>query len=408
VTTAAQPAIKKLDRDLIIFVVAGEHSGDLLGGKLMAQLNRDLRGRVRYLGVGGETMAAQGLATQFPLSDVAVMGPLAIAKRLPTLFNRVYRTVDAALAAEPDCVVIIDAPEFTHQIAKRIRKRAPQIPIIDYVSPSVWAWRSGRAKKMTAYVDHVMALLPFEPGVHQKLGGPPCTYVGHPLIEKQAQIAALDPSPLRERLQIRSDVPALVVLPGSRTSEVKRLMQPFGETIARLGEAGVRPELLLPVVPHLKDVIEQELMHWPRRPHLIDNEDDKFRAFKLARVALAASGTVSLELGLAGAPMVIAYKVDPLAARLRFLVNVPSIILANLVLERNVFPEFVQEACTPENLVAALRPLLATGETPERQAQLAGLAELPGRLLIPGSTPSREAARIVLQHAQTGRPKPAR
>ena len=163
----------------------------------MTAINALARGRVRYLGVGGPEMRAAGLISQFPLSDVSVMGPLAIAKSLPRLVNRVYRTVDAAVAAEPDAVVIIDAPEFTHAIAKRIRKRLPAVPIIDYVSPSVWAWRPGRARRMRAYIDHVLALLPFEPAAHVRLGGPPCTYVGHPLIERHAEIANADPGPLR-------------------------------------------------------------------------------------------------------------------------------------------------------------------------------------------------------------------
>lgn len=407
VTSSAQrPPQPTPKRDLCLFIVAGEHSGDLLGGKLMAALNRQARGRVRYLGVGGDDMAAQGLVTQFPLSDVAVMGPLAIARRLPKLLRRVYRTVNAAIAAEPDCVIMIDAPEFTHAIAKRIRRRRPDIPIVDYVSPSVWAWRSGRARKMSGYIDHVLALLPFEPEVHRRLGGPPCTYVGHPIIERHREILSIDPQPLRDKLQLRSDVPALVVLPGSRASEVKRLMAPFGATIARLGAEGVRPELILPVVPHLQDLIEAELMQWPRRPHLIVGEEDKFRAFKLAHAALAASGTVTLELALIGTPMVIGYKVDALAAKLRFLVNTPSIVLANLVLERNAIPEFIQEACEPVQLAEALKPLLS--DTPQRQAQLAALQEIPGRLLLERGTPSEHAAALVLGLAQTGRASPAR
>ena len=175
--------------DLRIFLVAGEHSGDALGGKLMSALSAHCKGRIHFLGVGGEDMERAGLASQFPLADVAVMGLLSILARLPRIMSRVYRTVDAAVAAEPDAVVIIDCPEFTHPIAKRIRKRAPNIPIIDYVSPSVWAWRPGRARKMRAYVDHVLALLPFEPAAHQRLGGPP-THLRRPPADRAARLAA--------------------------------------------------------------------------------------------------------------------------------------------------------------------------------------------------------------------------
>ena len=161
--------------DLRLFLIAGEHSGDALGARLMAALNMQRKGRIHYLGVGGDGMEREGLASQFPLSDVAVMGPLSILSRLPRLIARVRRTAEAAIAAEPDAVVIIDAPEFTHPIAKRVRRRIPHVPIIDYVSPSVWAWRPGRARRMQAYIDHVLALLPFEPDAHMRLHGPPCT-----------------------------------------------------------------------------------------------------------------------------------------------------------------------------------------------------------------------------------------
>ena len=273
--------------DLRIFLVAGEHSGDALGGKLMHALSEHCKGRIHFLGVGGEDMERAGLASQFPLADVAVMGFASILARLPRIVSRVYRTVDAAVAAEPDAVVIIDAPEFTHPIAKRIRKRAPNIPIIDYVSPSVWAWRPGRARKMRAYVDHVMALLPFEPVAHQRLGGPPTTYVGHPLIETLDWLHDLDPVPLAERLQLDPGRLTLVVLPGSRTNEVTNLMQPFGEALELLHARHVRPQVIIPVVPHVRPLVERLMQSWTVQPHLVEGEEDKYAAFKLAHGALA-------------------------------------------------------------------------------------------------------------------------
>src|SRR5262245_43844366 len=218
-------------RNLNIFLVAGEQSGDALGAKLMAAITARRAGRVHYSGAGGELMAAHGLASLFPLSDVAVMGPLSILPRLPRILHCLYRTVDAAIAAKPDAVVIIDSPEFTHPIARRIRARRPEVPIIDYVSPQLWAWRPGRARKMTRYVDHVLALLPFEPVAYARLGGPPCSYVGHPLIERLSWFAALDPAPLASRLALPAGRLVLVVLPGSRSSEVTRLMPPFRDTV---------------------------------------------------------------------------------------------------------------------------------------------------------------------------------
>jgi len=392
-------------QDLRLFLVAGEHSGDALGGRLMGAINTICKGRVHYLGVGGEDMEREGLASQFPLSDVAVMGPLSILPRLPRIISRVHRTVDAVVAAEPDAVVIIDAPEFTHPIAKRIRRRAPVIPIIDYVSPSVWAWRPGRARKMRRYVDHVLALLPFEPAAHARLGGPPCTYVGHPLIERLGWLRDLDPAPLAHRLKLDPRRLVLVVLPGSRTSEVSRLMEPFGKAVELLYARGVRPHVIIPVVPHARDRIEAALGSWVTKPHLIEGEEDKFRAFKLAHAALAASGTVTLELALAGTPMVVAYRVDVIAAQMRFLLKAPSIVLANLVLNENAFPEFIQEQCTPGNLSAAVELLLK--DTPERRAQAAALARIPERLALASGTPSEVAAEVVLHYAERGRLVPA-
>ncbi|RME96054.1 MAG: lipid-A-disaccharide synthase, partial [Alphaproteobacteria bacterium] len=164
------------DRPLRLFFVAGEHSGDQLGGKLIAALSQQTGGRIVCAGVGGEAMAREGCPSLFPLSEVAVMGPLAIARRLPALIRRVHQTVEAGLDFQPDALVILDSPEFTHPIARRVKRKLPHLPVIDYVSPSIWAWRPGRARWMRRYIDHVLAILPFEPGEHERLGGPPCTY----------------------------------------------------------------------------------------------------------------------------------------------------------------------------------------------------------------------------------------
>lgn len=399
-TRSAMPADGGGSRQLKLFVVAGEHSGDALGAKLMASLNARAKTPISYQGVGGEGMEAEGLASLFALSDVAVMGPMSILPRLPRIVRRVYQVVDAAVAFAPDCVVIIDSPEFTHPIAKRIRKRSPDIPIVNYVSPSVWAWRSGRAKRMRAYIDHVMALLPFEPQAHQRLGGPPCSYVGHPMIERYDWIKAQDGVALARRIGLSGKRPVVVVLPGSRASEVSRMMEPFGKALDLLGARGHDVDVVLPVVESVRPLVEVGLADWTVKPHLVCGEADKFAAFSLARAALAASGTVTLELGLAGTPMVVAYKVDAVAARLRFLLKVHSVVLANLVLGENAFPEYLQEACTPDNLAEALVKVLS--DTPERRAQIAALDRIPQRLLLEDSSPSEVAARIVLQVAHRG------
>ena len=385
------------DHAISLFVVAGEHSGDALGGKLMSAIRNAASRPVRFEGVGGVHMAAEGLASLFPISDVAVMGPLAILGALPRLVGRINEAADAGAALRPDAVVIIDSPELTHPIARRIRKRLPDVPVIDYVSPSVWAWRPGRARRMRAYVDHVMALLPFEPEVHARLGGPPCTYVGHPLIEQLPAISAADPAELRAALRLDPGRRTIVVLPGSRRSEVARLMQPFGAAIevvtARLGPVNV----VIPAVPSVKELIEQQAGGWTTRASVVEGEAAKLQAFKAADAALAASGTVTLELALAGTPMIVAYRVDPLAASLGFLVKTPHFALSNLVLGERAFPELMQDDCTPEKLADALVGLLT--DPAIRATQQAALARIPGLMRLPSGTPSEAAASIVLRHA---------
>jgi lipid-A-disaccharide synthase len=389
-------------RPLRLYVIAGEHSGDALGAKLMAEIKTRLGAGVVFDGVGGEEMAREGLVSLFPLSDVAVMGPINIAKQLPRLIDRVHQTVRDAVAVGPDVVVIIDSPEFTHPIAKRIRQRMPSVPVIDYVSPSVWAWRPGRAKKMRAYVDHVLALLPFEPDAHVRLCGPACTYVGHSLSERLDWIRAQDGAGLSARMGLDAKKRVLVVLPGSRASEVTRLMGPFGETVRRVSDACPEGlEVLLPVVPSVRGLVEAALKSWDVPVRFVEGEADKFAAFRLADAALAASGTVTLELGLIGTPAIVAYKVDAVASRMRFLLKVRSVVLANLVADENIYPEFLQENATPEKMSAALTPLLTHG--PERRLQVEALVRVRERIATGDKRPSALAADVVLDYATHAR-----
>lgn len=385
-------------RPLRLFIIAGEHSGDSLGARLMTALAALRPNGVAFEGIGGPKMVAAGLTSVFPMSEIAVMGPAAILAQLPHLLRKISEATRAALAAEPDVVVIIDAPEFTHRVAKKIRRVRPGIPIVNYVSPSVWAWRPWRARKMRPYVDEVLALLPFEPGVHERLGGPPCTYVGHPLVERRPWIAALDPEPLARRLGLAVDRQPLLVLPGSRRSVISRLWGPFSATLWELHARGHRLELIVPVVASTRDLIVERMKGWPPFPvHLVEEDVDKFRAFKLARAALVASGTATLELALAGCPMIVSYRVDRLALLFRRLVKPPHFALANLVLGERAFPELMQESSVPEALAPAIEALLS--DSPERDAQLAALARVPAALLT-GTDPAIAAALRVLAHAE--------
>lgn len=377
--------------DLHVYLVAGEESGDALGARLIEALRTRLPG-ARFSGIGGERMARAGVESLFPMSDISVMGILPVIARLPSLLARIRQAADAVIAAEPDVLVVIDSPDFTHRVARRVRRKRPGLRIVNYVSPSVWAWRPWRARKMRAYVDHVMALKPFEPAAHLRLGGPPCTYVGHPLIER---VADLRPAP-GERASIGVAPLELVVLPGSRRSEVGRLMAPFGAAIARLAAGLDRPvRVTLPAVEHVLPMIEEGVAGWAVAPRIVRGEAAKFEALRRAQVALAASGTVTLELALSGVPMVVAYKVSKLEESLRFLLTVDTIVLANLVLGEKAIPEFVQDEVTAERLAEALAPLC--DDTPARRAQEEAFARIDAAMDLGGETPSAAAARIVLE-----------
>ncbi|MCJ2040205.1 lipid-A-disaccharide synthase [Methylobacterium sp. E-041] len=380
-----------------IWLVAGEDSGDQLGAKLMASLHEAAGRPVTFGGVGGEAMTARGLTSLFPLDDVAVMGYLPVLARLRTLLRRIRQTVDDVVANRPDVLVIIDSPGFTHAVASRVRKRAPEIPIVDYVSPSVWAWRPWRAASMRGFVDHVLALLPFEPEAHLRLNGPPCTYVGHPLIERFSELR-----PDAADAASREAVPwRVVVLPGSRRSEIERLMPVFGRTLARMARDVGPIEAVLPAVTRHRALIERMAKAWSAPVRIVAGEAEKYAAFRQARAALAASGTVTLELALAGVPMVVAYKVSRVEeAVARRLIQVPTIVLPNLILGENAMPEFVQAECTEDRLATALAPLVTGGAARDRQ--LAALQRIDGLMRLPGDeAPSRSAARVVLAAIRT-------
>jgi lipid-A-disaccharide synthase len=374
-----------------IFLIATEESGDRLGANLMKVLRQRLGGAVRFEGVGGQSMAREGLASLFPIEELSIMGLAAVLKQLPKILRLIRETATAVTAASPDILVIIDSPDFTHRVARRVRARDPSIPIVDYVSPSVWAWRPGRARAMRAYVDHVLALLPFEPEEYRRLRGPPCSYVGHSLTE---QIGVLRPG-IDEQKRRDQRPPVLLVLPGSRHSEIRHHMAVFGETLGRLQADGVAFELILPTMPHLQEAIATGLRDWPVQPRVVIGEQEKRAAFRIARAALAKSGTVTLELALAGVPMVTAYRTGAIEAWILMrVISVKSVILANLVVGDNVVPEFLQQDCTPEKLSRALREVL--NDSPLRHRQAEAFARIDQIMSTGNQPPSVRAADIVL------------
>jgi lipid-A-disaccharide synthase len=382
----AVPATANVARK--VFLIATEESGDRLGANLMKVLRQRLGGAVRFEGVGGQSMAREGLASLFPIEELSIMGFSAVLRQLPMILRRIRQTADAVTLASPDILVIIDGPDFTHRVARRVRARDPSLPIVDYVSPSVWAWRPGRARAMLGYVDHVLALLPFEPEAYRRLHGPPCSYVGHPLVE---QIDMLRPDADEQRRR-QDQPPVVLVLPGSRRGEISHHMAVFGET---LGLLDLPFEPVLPTMPHLQDVIREGVKSWPVQPRIIVGEQEKKAAFRSAHAAFVKSGTVTLELALAGVPMVAAYKVGAVEAWiLRRAIRGSSVILANLVMGENVVPEFLQQDCTAAKLAPALRDILS--DSPLRRRQTEAFAGLDTIMSTGGQPPSARAADIVL------------
>lgn len=369
-----------------VFFALGEASGDALAAALLAAAREGRE--VEAVGLAGPALQALGVRSLFDISELSIMGLSAVLQRLPQLVRRVYQTVDAVVRERPDVLVLVDSPDFTHAVAKRVRRRLPDLPIVDYVCPSVWAWRQNRAREMAHFIDHVLAILPFEPQLLAELGGPPATYVGHPL-------AAL-PEPDDAA---RTEPPTLLVLPGSRRSETQRLLPTFGATLDVLRRRGAGFDAVLPAVPHLRAQAEAAAATWAVPVRVVDAVPQG-AAFVGATAALAASGTVSLELAMRGVPMVLAYELDPVARRMRSLIRTWSIALPNHVADRVVVPENVEEYAKPERLARQVEDLLT--QTATRRAQVVGLADMRQRIRT--ERPAAEAAaEVVLRYASEGR-----
>jgi lipid-A-disaccharide synthase len=357
------------DRPLRIAIVAGEESGDLLGADLVAGLRAATGRSVELVGVGGPHLQALGLETLFDPGEISLMGIAAVLTRLPQLLRRIGQAAAAVVAAKPDCLITIDVPDFSLRVAKKVRDAEPGLPTVHYVCPSVWAWRPERAPRMAAYVDHVLCLLPFEVGELARLKGPPATYVGHRLAHEPRLRAAAERQRSKPPREPR-DPATLLVLPGSRRGEVSRLLDPFRETIDILAARGTRPRVLLPTVAHVEGLVRAATAGWSVAPEIVMTVDDKYRAFGEADAALAASGTVTLELALGRVPTLACYKADLLMRGAYSMIGIWTASLPNLVADRPVVPEFYDQFVRPGMLARHLELLLA--ETPARAAQIAG------------------------------------
>jgi lipid-A-disaccharide synthase len=375
----------------LIYIIAGEPSGDLLGGRLMAALKERTRGAVRFAGIGGEAMAAQGLASRVDIAELAVMGVAEVLPRAPLIFRRVRETIADILRVKPDAVVTIDSSGFTWRIAHGLRRRGARVPLIHYVAPMVWAWRAGRARRMARWYDHLMTLLPFEPP-YFKAVGLSCSYVGHPVVESGADRG--DGAAFRRRHGIAPERKLLILLPGSRRGEVSRLLPIFLEAARRLAVRFPGLAVALPTLAPVEAQVRAAVAHAPM-PIIVVGGAEKYDAFAAGDVAIAASGTVALELAMARLPAVVAYRVNGLThALLRRIVKVEHVHLVNLVLGREAVPEMIQRDCNPGRLAEAAARLVE--DKGARAAQLAAAAEALKLLGQGGLSPGLRAADEVL------------
>lgn len=384
----------------LFYLIAGEPSGDTLGAALMRALKRRLGGKVRFLGIGGDQMAREGIVSRINIRELAIMGILEVLPSARRILRLVRETVADIERVRPTAVVTIDSSGFCFRVGERLKQRATagasaRPPIIHYVAPMVWAWRQSRARNAARAADELLTLLPFEPPYFEKVGLP-ASYVGHPVVEGDA--ARGDGPGFRARHGIDPEAPVLIVLPGSRRGEVTRLLPAFGDAVGRLARAHPDLVVVLPTVETVAPIVVAATADWPVQTHVLRGPMEKFDSFAAADVGLAASGTVTLELAAAGVPHVAAYRVAPFSAwLLRRLIKLPSVLLVNILIKRIVVPEYLQEDCTGENLASAVERLLADSEA--RSRQRAAFDEALAMIGRGGPPPSDRAAEIVLRAA---------
>ncbi|WBU54286.1 lipid-A-disaccharide synthase [Paracoccus sp. SCSIO 75233] len=379
-----------------VFLIAGEASGDKLGGALMAGL-RTLAPDTGFDGIGGAEMQAAGLVSRFPMDELSVMGIAEVLPKYRHLKRRIAETAAAVAETAPDVLLTIDSPDFCLRVAAAAKARGYTGPVVHYVAPSVWAWRAGRAQKMAKVVDHVLALLPFEPP-YMEAAGMSCDFVGHPVVAEE-RATPEEALAFREAHEIGADVPLVICLPGSRQGEVARLAPRFDEALIRVRDRIPEMRVVIPTVPGVSRMVREMTRRWPTAPVVVEDPAQKRAAFRAADLALAASGTVSLELAANAVPMVIAYDMAPVSRwMIGMLLKTDTVTLVNLVSETRAVPEFLGRKCTPDQIAGALLNLL---EYPEgRAAQMAAMSATMQRLGEGGAPPGLRAAHSVLDFLQ--------
>ncbi len=374
-------------------LVAGEPSGDALGAGLMAALKRQITSPIEFQGVGGPMMTAVGLESLFPMSDLSIMGIAEVLPQIPKILGRLRQTAEMVERNRPDIVVTIDSPGFNFRLAKRLHplRKSIGFKIVHMVAPSVWVYRPGRARKIAPLFDHLLALLPFEPPYFEK-EGLACTFIGHPVVEARVPLDA--GAKFRSDHNIDQKDKVLCVLAGSRHSETSRLLPVFGEAVKKLVAKNPNLKIVVPTVSTVVESVTDAIKDWPGKPVLVEGTETRFAAFAASDAAVAASGTVALELSLVGVPMVVAYRLHPITHWIaKRLVRIDQANLVNIVLGKVVVPELLQNDCTPEKIVREIDLLFEGGESCTRQIE-AG-REAMAMMGQGGDAPSDRAASVI-------------
>ncbi|WP_435530161.1 lipid-A-disaccharide synthase [Phyllobacterium ifriqiyense] len=385
-------------KTLRLAIITGEESGDQLGADLVRALRKNYDGEITLTGVGGDHLSELGLDSLFDQHEIALVGLSAIIRKLPQLVRRISQLAASIVAAKPDCLIIIDSPDFTHRVARKVRAADPSIPIVNYISPSVWAWRPERAKAMRSYIDHVLVILPFEVQALKDLEGPPSTYVGHRLVSYAPLLEAAEKNRARDAGLGDRDIKNLLILPGSRRSEIASLIDVFGETAGLLVSRGNRINVTIPTLPRVEAMVRELTANWTVRPNIVVGEAERLRAFSQADAALAASGTVSLELALARIPTVLSYKADWLARTfLAPRIKIWSAALPNIIADEPAVPEYFNIFVRAGSLARQVEQLLMPGL--RRDAQLESFDKI-SRLMQTDRPAGEIAAEKVLEVAK--------
>ena len=377
----------------LIFLVAGEASGDIIGARLMAALRKKTDGRVSFAGVGGAHMEGEGLESLFPMRELSIMGIFEILPHIPKLLRRIRQTEKAARHLAASAVVTVDSPDFSFRVGKRLKGSG--IPVVHYVAPQVWAWRAGRAQKIAKFLAHLLLLFPFEEKYFAATGLQ-TTFVGHPLAEEKIESA--DGAAFRQRHSIPAEESVLAILPGSRSSEISRHLKIFGDTVNAVAARQALHWVVVPAMPTLRPKIEAAVARWNVKSIIVDGsvQKSKYDALAASDAALTSSGTATLELAILGVPMVVAYRANPITIALaRRIVKVPHIALANIVAGRRAAPEFLQEKCTTNHLAPAVENILLDATV--RRDQIECFRSVSQQLGVGGSPPSALAAEAVLR-----------